>query len=658
MRRWIIGLGLVLMGLVGGALAAASYPDKPIRLVLAFPPGGPTDLVARVLAQRLSEQLGQPVLVDNRPGANGNIAAEMVARAPADGYTLFYNTSAVALSPALYKKLSYDVRTDFAPVALTAVIPLVLVVHPSLPVQNVAEFLAYVKARPGQLTYGSAGNGNVTHLGAFLLLHAKGLEAAHAPYKGSAPALTDLVGGQVQFMTDTVNSSLGFIKDQRLRALAVTSLKRTAVLPQVPTLNETVARGLRRALGRACCCQPTHPTKSCSVSTPRCSRPWPTRTCVPSWQCKAPSRWAPPRPNTLPTSMPKLNAGARWCDSPAPRWTETQAPMPMNKFQWLRRGACVLALLGAALGATQVWAQAGASDFPSRPIRFVVPFPPGSGTDTSARYFGRKLSELTGQPVVVDNRPGGNGFLAVRTVLAAPADGYTVFVGSNSTLAVNVALFKSLPYDPVADFTPLTMMMRSPALIVVPGSSDTQSLAGLIAAARAHPDQLNYGAGSAGYQLMAELFNDIAQVQTHHVPFKGAGEAVSAVVAGTVQLAFAETTSAQELVKGGKLRALAVAADRRVPAMASIPTAAEAGLTGFTAYTWVGAMVHAKTPRAETERLSGLLTRIENLPETRDFYEHLGAEVMNGGPEEMRSFQASEIQLWKRIAAKAKVEQQ
>lgn len=243
-RRVALACTMVLSSMAAGpALAQDGYPDKPIKLVLAFPPGGPTDLVARVLAQKLSEQMGQSVIVDNKPGANGNIGADFVAKAPADGYTVFYNTSAVALSPALYKKLNYDVRTDFAPVALTAVIPLVLAVHPSVPVNTVQEFLDYVKANPGKLSYGSAGNGNITHLGAYLLLQGKGLTATHIPYKGSAPALTDLVGGQTQFTTDTVNSALPFIKDKRLRALAVTSLKRTFVLPDVPTLNETVMPG-------------------------------------------------------------------------------------------------------------------------------------------------------------------------------------------------------------------------------------------------------------------------------------------------------------------------------------------------------------------------------------------------------------------------------
>lgn len=240
-RRSAFATALALTTLTSGvAMAQANYPDKPIRMVIAFPPGGPTDLVARVLAQKLTEQMGQSVVVDNKPGANGNIAAELVAKAPSDGYTVFYNTSAVTLSPALYKKMSYDVRTDFAPVALTAVIPLVLAVHPSVPVNTVQEFVQYTKNNPDKLSYGSAGNGNITHLGAYMILQDKGLTAVHVPYKGSAPALTDLVAGQTQFTTDTINSALPFIKEKRLKALAVTSLKRTSVLPDVPTLNETI----------------------------------------------------------------------------------------------------------------------------------------------------------------------------------------------------------------------------------------------------------------------------------------------------------------------------------------------------------------------------------------------------------------------------------
>jgi tripartite-type tricarboxylate transporter receptor subunit TctC len=320
----------------------------------------------------------------------------------------------------------------------------------------------------------------------------------------------------------------------------------------------------------------------------------------------------------------------------------------------IRRLLLALGLCFSALGAV--------AQSPSAPdakaLKFIVPFPPGSGTDTSARYYARKVTELTGQSVVVENKPGANGFIAVRAVLGAPADGTTVFVGSNSTLAVNAALFKQLPYDPVADFSPLSMLMRAPALMIAPPQLPQANLQEFIQAARAKPADFSYGSGSAGYQLMAELFNDSARTQIMGVPFKGASEAVTAVASGTVQLAFAEMTSAQELVKSGRIRALAVASDKRSGVLPQVPTASEAGLPGFTAYSWVAAAVNSRTPKDETDKLAALFTRIANLPETRDFYERIGAEVMRGGPQEMRAFQQDEIRLWKRIAAQAKVEQQ
>jgi tripartite-type tricarboxylate transporter receptor subunit TctC len=223
----------------GAAMAQAGWPAKPITMIVPFPPGGPTDLVARVLAQRLGEQLGQNVVVENRAGANGNIGNQAVARAPADGHTILYNTSSIALSPALYKNLGYDVEKDFAPVALTAVVPLALVVHPSVPANTVREFVAYAKANPGKLSYGSAGNGNVTHLGAFQFAQANGIDAVHVPFKGSAPADLALAAGEVQFLTDTVNSVMGFVKDKRMKMLAVTTAKRMSLFPDVPTLAES-----------------------------------------------------------------------------------------------------------------------------------------------------------------------------------------------------------------------------------------------------------------------------------------------------------------------------------------------------------------------------------------------------------------------------------
>jgi tripartite-type tricarboxylate transporter receptor subunit TctC len=245
-RRTVLRLGAALLAAGAGAARAqpAPWPSRPVRMVIAFAPGGPTDIVARVIAQKLSEQLGQPVIVENRPGAGGNLAAEIVAKAPPDGYTLFYNTSAITIGPALYGKVNYDTLKDFAPISTTATNPMVLMVHPSLPPKTAKEFVDYAKAHPGKLNYGSSGSGTITHLATAALASQLGLQMTHVPYKGSAPALVDLAAGNVQLMTDTVNSAMPYLKDGRMRALAVTMPRRLAVLPDVPTLSETVMPGM------------------------------------------------------------------------------------------------------------------------------------------------------------------------------------------------------------------------------------------------------------------------------------------------------------------------------------------------------------------------------------------------------------------------------
>jgi tripartite-type tricarboxylate transporter receptor subunit TctC len=223
---------------------ATGYPSRQIRLVIAFPPGGPTDIVSRVFAQRLSEQLGQTVFVDNKPGAGGNIAAEFVAKALPDGYTLFYNTSAITIAPALYGKVPYDTLKDFEPISTTAAVPMVLMVNPAVPARTVREFIDYAKAHPGQLNYASSGTGTITHLAMAALAAHAGLQMQHVPYKGSAPAMTELAGGTTQAMIDTLNSSIPYLRDGRVRALAVTTAKRSSVAPELPTLAETEMPGM------------------------------------------------------------------------------------------------------------------------------------------------------------------------------------------------------------------------------------------------------------------------------------------------------------------------------------------------------------------------------------------------------------------------------
>jgi tripartite-type tricarboxylate transporter receptor subunit TctC len=223
------------------ATGQSTYPTKPVRLVVPFPAGGTTDIIARATAQKLSEAWGQQVIVDNRPGAGGNVGSELVAKSVPDGYTLLMGTVGThAINPSLYAKMPYDHVKDFAPVILVAGVPNVLVVNPELPVKSVPELIAYAKASPGKLNFASSGNGTSIHLSGELFKAMTGVQMTHVPYKGSAPALTDLVGGQVQLMFDNLPSSLAFIKAGKLRALAVTSTARAAALPDVPTVADFV----------------------------------------------------------------------------------------------------------------------------------------------------------------------------------------------------------------------------------------------------------------------------------------------------------------------------------------------------------------------------------------------------------------------------------
>ena len=222
------------------AFAQADYPSKPVRLVVPFPPGGTTDILARAVAQKLTEQWHQQVIVDNRPGAGGNIGADLVAKSAPDGYTLLMGTIGTqAINPSLYARMPYDAQKDFAPVILVAAVPNVLEVNPSLPVHTVQELIAYAKAHPGKLNFASSGNGTSIHLSGELFKSMTGVQMTHVPYKGSAPALADLAGGQVQLMFDNLPSSLGLIKGGKLRALAVTSTARSPALPDVPTIAES-----------------------------------------------------------------------------------------------------------------------------------------------------------------------------------------------------------------------------------------------------------------------------------------------------------------------------------------------------------------------------------------------------------------------------------
>ena len=244
LRRLLGAALLAAASLVSFAAACAAYPDKPIHFVVPYPAGGPLDAVARLLAQKVSDRLKQPVVVDNKPGAGGNIGADLVAKSAPDGYTLLMGAVAThAINPTLYASIPYDAQKDFIAVTQIASTPNVLVVNPSLPVHDVKEFIAYAKANPGKLNFGSGSTGSAGHLAGELFKSMAGVQMTHIPYKGAAPAMNDLIGGQIQLMFDNLASSLAQVKAGKIRALAVTTAKRTPLAPDLPTIAESGLAG-------------------------------------------------------------------------------------------------------------------------------------------------------------------------------------------------------------------------------------------------------------------------------------------------------------------------------------------------------------------------------------------------------------------------------
>ncbi|WP_311223528.1 MULTISPECIES: tripartite tricarboxylate transporter substrate binding protein [unclassified Acidovorax] len=237
LRNWLAAAALTCLSV---AALAQGFPSKPIRIVVGFPPGGPLDQHARLLTDKLQAVLGQPVVVDYKSGAGGTVGAQDVMKAPPDGHTLMLaNTGVMVINPALYSRLPYSTLKDFTPIARTAMQPLALLVNPALPVKTLQEFIVYAKERPGKVNFGSAGNGGISHLVPEMFKTATGLFMVHIPYRGSAPAFTDLMGGQVQFMAESIPQAASYHKQGKVRALAVTSRQRNPALPEVPTVIES-----------------------------------------------------------------------------------------------------------------------------------------------------------------------------------------------------------------------------------------------------------------------------------------------------------------------------------------------------------------------------------------------------------------------------------
>ncbi len=307
--------------------------------------------------------------------------------------------------------------------------------------------------------------------------------------------------------------------------------------------------------------------------------------------------------------------------------------------------------LVAAFATLTPQAGTAADAYPAKPIRFVVAFPPGGGTDIIARSIAQKLSDRLAQQVVVDNRPGAGGNIGTDIVAKAAPDGYTMLMGSAGPLAINASLFASMPFDPVRDLAPVTLAASTPNVLVVHPSLKAATVKELIALARAHPGGINFASSGHGTpaHLAGELFNSMAGVKLVHVPYKGAAPALADLLGGQVQLMFSTMPPALPHVKDGKLRALAVTSAKRSPAAPDLPTVDEIALPGFEANTWHGAMVPARTPAAIVARLNREIVAILHLPDVVERFSSQGAEALGSTPEEFAAYIRSETLKWAKV---------
>jgi tripartite-type tricarboxylate transporter receptor subunit TctC len=289
--------------------------------------------------------------------------------------------------------------------------------------------------------------------------------------------------------------------------------------------------------------------------------------------------------------------------------------------------------------------------WPSKPIKYVVPFPPGGTTDILGRHLAQKLSAALGQPVIIENKPGAGGNIGSDFVAKSPADGYTILGGTISSHSINVSLYKDMPYDPVKDFQPVTLIGTNANVLVVTPSNPAKTLQELVAAGKAKPGSLSFASAGNGtsQHLSGELFKAMAGLDMVHVPYKGSAPAIQDVMSGQVPMMFDTTVVAGPHVKSGAVRALAVTSSKRVKGMETVPTVAEAGVAGYQVVSWQGIFVPANTPKEIVQRLNAELVKIINMPDIREKLEGMGVEPVGNTPEEFAAFQKAEVAKWAKV---------
>jgi tripartite-type tricarboxylate transporter receptor subunit TctC len=313
-------------------------------------------------------------------------------------------------------------------------------------------------------------------------------------------------------------------------------------------------------------------------------------------------------------------------------------------------------LLVAALFTAAAGVQAQAQSFPNKPVRFVVPFGAGTTTDLAARFIAKHFTDITKQPVVVENKAGANGFIALQYVLSQPADGYTIVIGTNTTHAANASLFKKLPYDPVTDFVPISGVIVGGVVLAVSPSLGVNNVQELIALAKQRPGKLTFGSGNSSSRAGGEVMKDLGGINILHIPYKTLPMAITDVIGGQIDMVFGDAPAVMPLVRSGKLRALGVSTRARMPGYETIPTIAEQGVAGYEVSGWLGAFAPKGTPTDVAERLNQLIAGIMRTPEAAKYFGENAWTPIPGSREDLAAFQRAELARWARLVKSAGIE--
>jgi tripartite-type tricarboxylate transporter receptor subunit TctC len=614
------------------------WPTRPVTFVNGFAPGSTVDVDARTMGREIETRRGQPVVIESRPGASGNLAAQAMLRAPADGFTIGLAPITLGTNPWLMN-VGYDPQRDIPVVARMTAVPVVIPVASSTGFRTLADLVAFARQAPERLRLGHGGVGASGFLAAHLFARVAGFQPLMVPFSGTAPVYQAMLAGTLQGTFTPVDNVLpGQVAAGAMRVLAVIQETRIAMFPDVPTTREqgygpeVDFRSWHGVMVRSGTPAPIA-TRLFEVTVAAARTPAVQEALLRAGRRARAVRQHRGRAGLLPRRARALGRA-----DPRPWYP----PAVTGTGRMQRR--TLVALAAATLAAWDASAQPAWA--PSRPIRMVVPFPPGGVSDLMARLVAAYIERELGQPVVVEPRPGAGGNLALDVTAKAAPDGHTIGVGTVSGLAINRHLYPRLPFDPDRDLAPLSLFAINPNMVLVHPSVPARTMPELVAWLRANPGTA-FASGGVGtsQHLAGELLARAAGIRLTHVPYRGTAGAIADVQAGRVPMMVDVVVTGLQFAREGTLRGIAVTTPARLPQAPDLPTVAET-FPGFEATSWLGFVAPAQVPGPVLDRLSAVIAASARDPDIAQRVSAGGAVPQGSDRAAFAAFIRAEAERW------------